>query len=71
MEQLIKTELITEYIKNHNMGKNAFCKLCKISVGTLNKILSNSTNIRILALFKIARVLNMEICNFLNDTRKG
>lgn len=61
MKKLIKTELIENYLKEKNLNKSRFCKECKISTGTLNKILSNKENFRINALFKIARTLGIQV----------
>ena len=61
-KRVIKTELIEEYINKNHLSKTAFCKKCKIAPSTLKAILSQSTNVGIVALFKIVRVLNIEIC---------
>ena len=61
MKNTIKTELIENFIKDNSLSKSKFCKLCKISQSTLNKIMTNSENFRIIALFKIARVLKIQI----------
>lgn len=63
MSAIIKTELINNYLIENKLSKTAFCKLCKISVSTLNKILANDNNIGTIALFKIARMLNIRICD--------
>jgi len=57
----INTQLIKKYLKEKKLSKSNFCKQCKISVVTLNKIISNKENFRIIALFKIARVLNLQV----------
>lgn len=38
MKNTIKTELIESFIKDNNLSKSKFCKMCKISQSTLNKI---------------------------------
>lgn len=63
---IIKTEMITSYIKENKLSKAKFAEMCKLSVNTLNKILNNQTNVYVIALFKIAKVLNMPVhllCN--------
>ena len=60
-EKYFKTELIENYIKENKISKIEFCKRCKLSIGTLNKVLSNQLNFKLNAIFKIARVLNIEI----------
>ena len=61
MENLIKTELIENFMSEKKLSKVGFCKECKISVATLNKILRNNDNLRIIALFKIAKVMKINI----------
>ena len=66
MKNTIKTELIENFIKDNNLSKSKFCEMCKISQSTLNRIMTNSENFRIIALFKIARVLNNEVYKMFN-----
>lgn len=63
MSNNIKTSLITNYMKKNKMTKTVFCKKCNISYNTLKKILKNQTNFRIVALFKVAKVLKTNICD--------
>ena len=58
----IRTELITKYIKSRGLSKVNFCKLCKVNIQTLNKILNNQKNFRIIALFRIGRVIDIPVC---------
>ena len=66
MKNTIKTVLIENFIKDNNLSKSKFCKMCKISQSTLNKIMTNSENFRIIALFKIARVLKIQVYQMFN-----
>ena len=66
MKNTIKSELIENFIKENNLSKSKFCKMCKISQRTLNKIMTNSENFRIIALFKIARVLKIQVFEMFN-----
>ena len=66
MKNTNKTELIENFRKDNNLSKSKFCKLCKISQSTLNKIMTNSENFRIIALFKIARVLKIQVYQMFN-----
>ena len=66
MKNTIKTELIENFIKENNLSKSKFCEMCKISQNTLNKIMTNSENFRIIALFKIARVLKIQVFEMFN-----
>lgn len=66
MKNTIKNELIENFIKDNNLSKSKFCKMCKISQSTLNKIITNNENFRIIALFKIARVLKIQVFEMFN-----
>ena len=44
MKNTIKTELIENFIKDNNLSKSKFCKMCKISQSTLNKIMTKYYN---------------------------
>ena len=66
MKNTIKTELIENFIKDNNLSKSKFCKMCKIRQSTLNKLMTNSENFRIIALFKIARVLKIQVYQMFN-----
>jgi transcriptional regulator with XRE-family HTH domain len=61
MKNEINVELIKNYMKEQQISKTEFCRQCKVSMEVLNKILANKPNFRILALFKIARKLNVQI----------
>ena len=61
----IKTEIFEEYMQKHNLTKTAFCELCNISLSTFNKIMANDPNFRITALFKIAKVVKVEVYQML------
>lgn len=67
MGNLIKTELIENYIKQHDLSKNKFCKLCKISPSVLKKIMKTQRNFYIIALFKIAKIINLEVYQLFED----
>lgn len=66
MKNTIKTELIENFIKENDLSKSKFCEMCKISQSTLDKIMTNSENFRIIALFKIARVLKIQVYQMFN-----
>lgn len=57
----INVNLITTYLKENKMSKTKFCKMCGINFSTLKKILNNQKNFKVNALFKIAKVLNMQV----------
>lgn len=60
----INTKLIEDYIKENNLTKTEFCKLCKISTKTLYKILLYKSKFSLIEIFKLARVMNISIINF-------
>ena len=55
-----KKEIIESYLKENKISKTKFCKLCGISYCTLEKI-RNNKNYRIGALFKIAKVVKIQV----------
>ncbi|MBQ8909231.1 MAG: hypothetical protein IJY90_02990 [Clostridia bacterium] len=61
MKNEINAEMILNYIKENNLTKTSFCKLCKIGLDTFERIMSNIRNYRIIALFKIARVMKIGV----------
>ena len=65
MEKRINTSIITDYMKANKMSKSAFCKACKIGHTTFDKIMNQNLNIGITKLFKIGRVINASIIDFL------
>ena len=66
MKNTIRTELIENFIKENKLSKSKFYKMCKISQSTLNKIMTNSENFRIIALFKIASVFKIQVYQMFN-----
>ncbi len=61
---VVETCLIKQYIKKNNLSIAKFCELCRISPSTLYKIF-NGKNFIIEALFKIAKVMRVEICTLI------
>ena len=66
MKNTIKTEIIENFMLENNISKTKFCKMCKISPSTLNKIMTNNDNFGIIALFKIARVIKVQVYQMFN-----
>ena len=66
MKNTIKTEIIENFMLENKISKTKFCKMCKISPSTLNKIMTNDDNFGIIALFKIARVIKVQVYQMLN-----
>ena len=67
---MIKTEIIEKYMKDNNLSKKKLCQLCKISPSTLSKIMKNDRNFGIIALFKIARVMNIHIHELFENKKR-
>lgn len=63
---IIKTDLFKKFMKENNLTVKKFCKLCKISQSTLYKIFKGE-NFIIVALFKIARVMHLEVYQLVKD----
>lgn len=59
MHYKINKNLILNYINQHNLSKKQFCKNSNVSLPVLNKILNSNGNFRIIALFKISKVLKI------------
>lgn len=54
MKNLVNTEMILKYLKENNLTKGKFCKACKISEMTFNRILNNESKVSLVSLFKIS-----------------
>ncbi len=66
MKNSIKIEIIEKFIKENKISKTTFCKMCKISPSTLKKIMTKNENFKIIALFKIARVIKIQVYQMFN-----
>ena len=66
MKNTIKIEIIEKFMIKNKISKTTFCKMCKISPSTLNKIITKDNNFRIIALFKIARVIKIQVHQMFN-----
>ena len=58
-------EYIEKYMKENNLTKTGFCKVCGFSYGVLQKILNQNTNIRSRYIVKIVKVLNIKVSDFM------
>lgn len=56
-----KYEEIIKYLKENNMSKTAFCKLCNISMYTLNELLKGRVLVNAFAGFRVSEVLNINL----------
>ncbi len=58
----IKTSLITQYMEENNLTKTQFCEQCQIGHESYDKIMKGQYNYRIKTLAKVARTLNVRLC---------
>lgn len=65
MSNQMNVQFFYDYLKSNNLSKRAFCKICKISVATFEKILSGTENFKVYALYKISRALNIDISDMI------
>ena len=65
MKNMIKVEIIEKFMLENNISKTKFCKMCKISPNTLNKIMANNFNFEITALF-MSKTLEINASNWYN-----
>ena len=65
MEKIVKTELIEQYLKENELSKTKFCKICKISPGTLTKIMNNQS-VSLVAIYKITRTMGIYLHQIFN-----
>ena len=61
MKNQVNKQLILNYLFENKLTKKKLCELAKISPITLHKILTGKENFRIIALFKIAKTMNIEV----------
>ena len=66
MKNTIKIEIIEKFMRENKISKTKFCKMCKISSNTLNKIMAKDDNFGIIALFKIAKVIKIQVYQMFN-----
>lgn len=62
---LFLTNLIDNYLKENKISKTKFCKECKINYSVLQKIYNQQTNFDIIYLFRLVKILNIEILDFI------
>lgn len=61
MYNVVNKTIINSYLKDNKMCKTKFSKLCKISVNTFNKIMTNK-NFNIICIFRIAKTMGVPVC---------
>lgn len=55
-----KLENIDNYLKRNHLSKTKFCKLCKISVKTLEKIYNDDGSVRLKTIRRITKFLGVQ-----------
>lgn len=69
MNEYVNTDKIIKYMKDKNLTETEFCKRCKISVSTLEKIF-NSNESDIMTLYKIAQGMKVDLCFMYRENDK-
>ncbi|MBP5242521.1 MAG: helix-turn-helix transcriptional regulator [Clostridia bacterium] len=67
MYNTLKVEIFKNYMNENNLSKTRFCKLCGISPKTFAKIMTGDAEFHIIALYKMARVINIPIYKMFNQ----
>ncbi len=58
-------KLLEAYLKKNKLTKTAFCKKCRISMGTLCRFYKQSGKIRLSTLFKVIWTMKVSAKDFL------
>lgn len=66
MKTVININLIKDYIKDNNLTNPEFCKLCKISALTFERIMKDDLEVDLTAIFRISRILDVRLCEMFN-----
>ena len=66
MEIIIKTEVILEFTEKNNLSPTAFCKFCKISKSSYNKIMNNDLRVKIKTVLKIMVAMKIRLNQLVN-----
>ena len=62
MKKYYKTHLIKNFIKKNKWSITRFCKECRIGLDVYKKIIAQKLNFGITALFRVARVIGVQVC---------
>ena len=71
MRKFFNAEFILNYMKENNLSKTKFCKLCHIGMSTLNKFLQDNPSLRLPALRKLAKGMEVDLKNLLYRENKA
>lgn len=56
-----KYEEVIKYLNENHLSKSKFCKLCNISMYTLNQLLKGSVLVNAFASFRVSEVLKLKL----------
>ena len=60
MKYCINIDIINRFISDKRLTKTKFCKMCKISISTLNRIMKNEGNFCVTTIFKITKLIEVK-----------
>lgn len=70
IETRFKSEVLVDYMKKHNLSKEAFAKLCDIKMTKLEKLLSGNCKVDINSVVRVIDVLNVSLDSTVDTTSK-
>ena len=66
VENLIKTNVIVDFITQNGLDECSFSKLCKISIKQLHLLLKSSGECGLSTVVKVAKVMNIDFVSLFN-----
>lgn len=63
----VKTELIENYMKEHNMITRDFAKLCDVPMTAITRLLHTKTSYNLVFLFKVACGMDIDLRRLLDE----
>ncbi|MCM1289531.1 MAG: helix-turn-helix domain-containing protein [Corallococcus sp.] len=65
-----RAKSVENYIKKKQLTKKEFCKICKISIATLNRILNNDETVKVFSILKIINATELVLEDFYEPITK-
>jgi len=65
-----RAKTVENYIKEKQLTKKEFCKICKISITTLNRILNNDETVKLFPILKIIDATELRLEDFFEPITK-
>lgn len=62
---LVRIDLIKEYMKTNKLSQKRFAEMCNLNVWNLRHVLSDDCHFNAIYLFKIAKVMKVNVCDLL------